>query len=105
LAVWASLIERQVSSGTRNRRTELTPDAEALHQFGMPFLRDVSDLRAAVVQQADHRAKWAPAGIAVIGTIAAALAIQTTARDLVAPLIALPLLIPVLIAAARATVP
>ena len=44
-------------------------------------------------------------GIAVIGTLASALAIQTRARDLIAPLLALPLLIPVVIAAARATTP
>ncbi|MGI8511871.1 MAG: heme exporter protein CcmB [Solirubrobacteraceae bacterium] len=47
----------------------------------------------------------ADAGIAVIGTLASALAIQTTARDLIAPLVALPLLIPVVIAGARATTP
>ena len=44
-------------------------------------------------------------GIAVIGTLASALAIQTRARDLIAPLLALPLLIPVVIAAAKATTP
>jgi heme exporter protein B len=44
----------------------------------------------------------ADVGIAVVATLASALAIQTTARDLIAPLVALPLLIPLLIAAARA---
>jgi heme exporter protein B len=44
-------------------------------------------------------------GVAVVGTLASALAIQTRARDLIAPLVALPLLIPVVIAAARATSP
>ena len=47
----------------------------------------------------------ADVGIAVVGTLASALAVQTTARDLIAPLIALPLLVPVLIAATRATTP
>ena len=47
----------------------------------------------------------ADVGIAVVGTLTAALAVQTSARDLIGPLIALPLLIPVLIAAARATTP
>jgi heme exporter protein B len=47
----------------------------------------------------------ANAGVAVVGTLAGALAIQTRARDLIAPLIALPLLIPVTIASARATSP
>ena len=37
-------------------------------------------------------------GIAVIGTLVAALAVQTRARDLIVPLLALPLLIPVVIA-------
>jgi heme exporter protein B len=44
-------------------------------------------------------------GIAVVGTLASALAVQTTARDLVAPLIGLPLLVPVVIAGAQATTP
>jgi heme exporter protein B len=44
-------------------------------------------------------------GVAVVGTLAGALAIQTRARDLIAPLVALPLLVPVVIAAARATSP
>lgn len=44
-------------------------------------------------------------GIAVVGTLASALAVQTTARDLVAPLIGLPLLVPVVIAGAQASTP
>jgi heme exporter protein B len=44
-------------------------------------------------------------GIAVIGTLVAALAIQTRARDLLVPLLALPLSVPLVIAAARATAP
>jgi heme exporter protein B len=47
----------------------------------------------------------ADAGIAIVGTLASALAIQTRARDLIAPLVALPLLIPIVIASARATEP
>jgi heme exporter protein B len=47
----------------------------------------------------------ANAGVAVTGTLVAALAIQTRARDLVVPLVALPLLVPVVLAAARATAP
>ena len=47
----------------------------------------------------------ANAGIAVAGTLVSALAIQTRARDLVVPLIGLPILLPALIAAAQATAP
>ena len=44
-------------------------------------------------------------GVAIVGTLVAALAIQTRARDLIAPLLALPLLVPVVIAGARGTTP
>jgi heme exporter protein B len=44
-------------------------------------------------------------GIAVVGTLVSALAIQTRARDLIGPLLALPLLVPVVIAGTRATTP
>jgi heme exporter protein B len=44
-------------------------------------------------------------GIAVIGTLVAALAIRTRARDLIVPLIALPLLMPVVIGAAQGIEP
>ena len=47
----------------------------------------------------------ADAGIAVVGTLVSALAVQTRSRDLLVPLLALPLLIPVVIAAAKATTP
>ena len=47
----------------------------------------------------------ANAGIAVVGTLVGALAIQTRARDLIVPMLALPLMIPLVIAAARATSP
>ena len=44
-------------------------------------------------------------GLSVIGTLVGALAIQTRARDLIGPLVALPLLVPVVITAARALSP
>ncbi|MCW2990311.1 MAG: cytochrome c-type biosis protein CcmB [Solirubrobacterales bacterium] len=44
-------------------------------------------------------------GIAVTGTLVAGLATQTRSRDLLGPLLGLPLLLPVIIAAARATTP
>jgi heme exporter protein B len=47
----------------------------------------------------------ADAGIAVVGTLVGALGVQTRARDLIVPLIALPLLVPVVIAAAEASTP
>jgi heme exporter protein B len=47
----------------------------------------------------------ADVGIAVIGTLVSAIAVQTRARDLIGPIIALPIQIPPLIAAARALAP
>jgi heme exporter protein B len=47
----------------------------------------------------------ADAGIALVGTLVGAIAVQTRTRDLIVPLMALPLLIPVVIAAARGTSP
>jgi heme exporter protein B len=44
-------------------------------------------------------------GIAAVGALVAALAAETRARDLIAPLLLLPLLVPVLIACAQATEP
>jgi heme exporter protein B len=44
-------------------------------------------------------------GIAVVGTLVGALAIQTRARDLMVPLLALPLLVPVVLGASRACAP
>jgi heme exporter protein B len=44
-------------------------------------------------------------GLAVIGTFVAALAVKTRARDLIGPLIALPLLVPIAIGASRASSP
>ncbi len=45
------------------------------------------------------------AGVAVIGTLVAALAVRTRARDLLGPLLALPLLVPIVIGGARASSP
>jgi heme exporter protein B len=47
----------------------------------------------------------ADVALAVIGTLVSAIAIQSRARDLIGPLLGLPLLIPALIATARATGP
>ncbi|HWX75113.1 MAG TPA: heme exporter protein CcmB, partial [Solirubrobacteraceae bacterium] len=44
-------------------------------------------------------------GVALIGTLVAALAVRTRARDLLGPLLALPLFVPIVIAAARASSP
>ena len=47
----------------------------------------------------------ADVGLAIIGTLVGAIGVQTRARDLIVPLLALPLSIPLLIAAAEATAP
>jgi heme exporter protein B len=47
----------------------------------------------------------ANAGIAVVGTLIAGIAVRTRARDLIGPLVTLPLLVPVVLAASEATVP
>ena len=44
-------------------------------------------------------------GVAVVGTLVGALGIQTRAREVIVPILALPLMIPLAIAAARATSP
>jgi heme exporter protein B len=44
-------------------------------------------------------------GVAVIGTLIAAMAVRTRSRDLLGPLLALPLLVPIVIGGARATEP
>jgi heme exporter protein B len=44
-------------------------------------------------------------GIAVVGTLVAGLAIRTRARELIGPLLTLPLLVPVILAASEATTP
>jgi heme exporter protein B len=43
--------------------------------------------------------------LAVVGTLVSALAIRTRARDLIVPIVALPMLVPALIAAARGAAP
>jgi heme exporter protein B len=72
----------------------------AVPAFGVLLLGDVPDLPEllAVLALAD-------VGIAVIGTLVSALAVQTRARDLIVPLLALPLMIPIVIAAARGSAP
>jgi heme exporter protein B len=45
------------------------------------------------------------AGIAVVGTLVAGIAVRTRARDLIGPLITLPLLVPVILSASEATAP
>ena len=47
----------------------------------------------------------ADVGICVVGTLVAALAVRARARELIVPLLALPLLVPVVVAAAQATAP
>jgi heme exporter protein B len=47
----------------------------------------------------------ADVGLAVVGTLVAALAVQTRARDLLTPLLAIPLSVPLVIGGARATSP
>ncbi len=44
-------------------------------------------------------------GIAIVGTLVAGLAVRTRARDLIGPLLTLPLLVPVVLAGAEATAP
>jgi heme exporter protein B len=44
-------------------------------------------------------------GIAVVGTLVGALGVQTRTRELIVPILVLPLMIPLAIAAARATSP
>jgi heme exporter protein B len=44
-------------------------------------------------------------GLSVIGTLVSAIAVQTRARDLIGPMLGLPMLVPALIATARATGP
>ena len=48
---------------------------------------------------------FANLGLAAVGALVSALAIETRARDLIVPLLLLPMLVPVIIAAAQATEP
>lgn len=63
-----------------------------------PPLHQVVGPLVAVIALAD-------VGIALIGTLVAALAVRTRARDLMGPLLALPLLVPLVIGAAKASSP
>jgi heme exporter protein B len=47
----------------------------------------------------------ANAGVAVVGTLVAGIAVRTRARDLIGPLLTLPLLVPVVLAASEASAP
>jgi heme exporter protein B len=47
----------------------------------------------------------ADVGVAAIGTLVAAMTVRTRARDLLGPLLSLPLLVPIVIGAARASAP
>jgi heme exporter protein B len=47
----------------------------------------------------------ADAGVALVGTLVGAMAVQTRTRDLIVPLMGLPLLMPVVIGAAKGTTP
>ncbi len=62
-----------------------------------PAPRDVGRLLLALV--------LADLGIALVGTLVGALAVQSRARDLLVPLLALPLLIPLLIGAVKLSAP
>ncbi|MHB1539212.1 MAG: heme exporter protein CcmB [Solirubrobacteraceae bacterium] len=69
----------------------------ALLLLGTPLSRALPDLLAVLA--------LADLGLAAIGTFVAAIAVRTTARDLIGPLIALPLLVPIAIGASRASAP
>lgn len=75
----------------------------ALPVFALLLLEPGLDLELAA--KAGLVLLLADAGLAVVGTLVAALGIQTSARDLLVPLIALPLLVPVVIGAARGLAP
>jgi heme exporter protein B len=63
------------------------------------------DITGAVVGQTAVVLLLADVAIAVVGTLVGALAIQTRARDLIVPLIALPLLLPAVIGTAKMLAP
>ncbi len=71
--------------------------AFALLLLGPPLGRALPDLLATLA--------LGDLGVAIVGTLVAALAVQTRARDLLGPLLALPLLVPIVIGGARATSP
>jgi heme exporter protein B len=71
--------------------------AFALLLLGPPLWQALPSLLAPLV--------LADLGVAVIGTLVGALAVRTRARDLIGPLLALPLLIPVILAGSKLTTP
>jgi heme exporter protein B len=71
--------------------------AFALLLLGPPLSKALPELLAVLV--------LADLGVAVIGTLVAALAVRTRSRDLLGPLLALPLFVPIVIGAARASSP
>jgi heme exporter protein B len=71
--------------------------AFALLLLGPPLGQALPDLIGVLV--------LADLGVAAVGTIVAALAVRTRARDLLGPLLGLPLLVPIVIGAARASSP
>jgi heme exporter protein B len=75
----------------------------AVPAFGLLLLDPA--LSAGAIGKAAVVLALADVGIAVVGTLVGALAIQTRARDLIVPLIALPLLLPVVIGTAKALSP
>lgn len=78
----------------------LALEALALPLFAILFLDEVSGLAplVGVLVLAD-------VGLASVGALVSAIAVNSRARDLIAPLLLLPLLVPVMIAAAGAAAP
>ena len=74
----------------------------AVPAFALLLLGAVARARAA---RPDRRLLLADIALAVIGTLVSAIAVHTRARDLIGPIIGLPLLLPALIATARAIGP
>jgi heme exporter protein B len=71
----------------------------AVPAFAVLLLEPAPDIRLALVLLLGD------VGIAVVGALTSALAVQTRARDLIVPIVALPLLIPLVIAGASASSP
>jgi heme exporter protein B len=75
----------------------------AVPAFAVMLLGPTPD--AAALAQLVGILALADAGVALVGTLVGALAVQTRARDLLVPLLALPLLMPLVIAAAKGSTP
>ncbi len=71
----------------------------AVPAFAVLLLEPAPDPRLAIVLALGD------IGIALVGTLTSALAVQTRARDLIVPIIALPLFVPLVIAATNASSP